>query len=325
MMKKKYNTKSSDAFGGTTGRLSMVRVGLALSFFVFTVATGCVDNEQSFYIEHMKAPPDPPECSVSVGDKFAPAISLNMMMASAPGTFFQVTNALISREDYGNLRAESNGIQVDGYEVYTEVPGVGVVGGTSYFTYNQYLPPESTELLHAQVLTTEAINELTSGTSYCPRYSPATVADAIFYTHLSAAAPGDDRLSLTADEQQAARDGATVINNLLSTGFQAELIYSVVRFLGHTQGNKDVETPEFSVPIYPYCGVVGGWAPCLQDVCAAFCSDNAAYVPSCDAGVNQIMTCADYISEYKTRAVKYTDPVTSLPATDDVCTFFECK
>ena len=45
MVKKKYNTKSSDAFGVTTGRLSMVRVGLALSFFVFTVAVvvaGCL-------------------------------------------------------------------------------------------------------------------------------------------------------------------------------------------------------------------------------------------------------------------------------------------
>jgi hypothetical protein len=330
MVKKTYNTISSDAFGVTTGRLSMVRVGLAISVFVFAVASGCVDNEQSFYIEHVKSPPDPPECTVSVGDAVAPSVPLDLSLANAPSMFYLGTNALISREDYGNLRSESNGIMVDGYELYTMDPLQGIVGGTEYFNYNHYMPPESSELLHATLITSGAIDALRA--SYgCTELSYANVGEAVFYSGLreyflmdgAPDTPGWVNTGFAANQAtiNALANTAAVNDSLPGT------IYSVVRFLGHTQGDKEVETPEFTFAIQPYCGPAGGWTPCLQNICYAFCTDDAAFPATCSVGLHPQMACADYLTGFS-----FTIPVASIdPNTDnqvyenvDVCEYLDC-
>ncbi len=308
----------------------MVRVGLALSFFVFTVAIGCVDNEQSFYIEHAKAPPDPPECTVSVGDAVAPAVSLDLSLADAPSLFYLGTNALISREDYGNLRAESNGIMVDGYEVYTLDPNEGSVNGTEYFNYNHYLPPESSELLHATMISSGAVNELRAAYG-CTDLSSVNVGDAVFFSGLRAYYEAPTTPDIPDWVTQGVNANQTTIDALIQSSSRDDLIpdtiYSVVRFLGHTQGNKDVETPEFTFAVQPYCGPMGGWTPCLQNICYAFCKDDAAFPATCDMGLNARMSCADYLA-----GMSYTVRVEAAESTSnnriyenvDVCEYLTC-
>lgn len=310
----------------------MVRVGLALSFFVFTVAAGCVDNEQSFYIEHAKAPPDPPECTVSVGDAVAPAVSLDLSLADAPSMFYLGTNALISREDYGNLRAESNGIMVDGYEVYTMDPMGGIVNGTEYFNYNHYLPPETSELLHATMISSGAVDALRA-TYGCTDLSSVNVGDAVFFSALREYYLSVPTIPAIVPDwvNEGVAANQTTINALINSSSLddaiPDTIYSVVRFLGHTQGNKDVETPEFTFAVQPYCGPMGGWNPCLQNICYAFCKDDAAFPATCDMGLNARMSCADYLA-----GASYTIQVETAESTStnqiyenvDICEYLAC-
>ena len=302
-----------------------MRFPLLAGLLIFAVAAGCVENEQSFYIEHMKSPPDPPECTTSIGDPTTPGLSVNLMIANNPGNYFQATNALISREDYGNLRAESNGITVEGYELYTTVPGMGIVGGTEYFEYNFYLAPETSDLIYATVMTSEATSFLRNY-YHCEYYSPQQVANAIYYNKLrEALLARDDQVPANINQQAA--NGQTLLGNLVAMDAIPEIMYSNVRFLGHSQGNKDVETPEFTVVLYPTCGAVGGWEPCINDVCMAFCNDEASYPETCAAGINAPMSCSDYLAGI-TYTIPYeeTDPLTNQTETlyQDICDYFNC-
>ncbi|MBN2525909.1 MAG: hypothetical protein JXR76_05900 [Deltaproteobacteria bacterium] len=305
----------------------MERMQLVLSFLLLVCALGCKENEQSFYIEHMKVSPEPPECSSSIGDKEMPFVNLNIMTANMPHASFQATNAVASREDYGRLRAESNGIQVDGYELYTVVPGYGTIGGVQYFDYNTYLDAESTGLLWSQFMTSDTIDFLRLRYR-CEYYSSARIADLIFYSFVS----NEQALrgtTLTADEAAIANSANAEFARLVDYEVSEETMYSSVRFLGHTQGDKEVETPEFTVVIHPYCGPIGGWSSCINDICYAFCSDNATEVQECFTGVGPRYTCADYLAGNQDRQVTYYDPDLNEGAggytSDSVCSFFNCK
>lgn len=264
---------------------------------ILVMLGGCVDNEQSFYIEHAKAQPDPPECTVSSGDAVVSGYFLDLMTLSSPGTHFQVANSVMSQEDYGRGRAESNGIFVEGYELYTLIPELeGAIGGTEFFDYNHYIEPEATDLLYANLMSASTISQLRS--SYqCINYTSSEMADAIFfdwwrdnYSELNGGAP------VPQDIVTAANGTQNVLSNLRANRNLPEIMYAVVRFLGHTQGQKEVETQEFSVELSTHCGPIGGWEPCISNMCTAFCNDEAAYVQSCSAGVNAPMTCADYLA-----------------------------
>lgn len=306
----------------------MVRIQLVVSLLAAIVAWGCVDNEQTFYVEHAKVPPDPPECTVSVGDAVASAASIDLMQAWAPTISVLATNALMSQENYGRLKAESNGIIVDGYEVYTMIPGEGVAPtGTEYYEYNHYIAPESTDLLHAIMMTSATTSNFRT-TYGCGGQSLNAIADAIFYNGLAAyyqskntAIPADIASKLTDSRAVLAEITADPPRQMPDT------IYSVVRFLGHTQGNKDVETPEFTFALHPYCGPVGGWKPCIASLCTAFCQDDAAPVEACSPGLNAPMTCADYLAgaEYSMTTSK-TDQQTNeiIYETKGICDFIGC-
>ena len=246
--------------------------GMAVTAMVAAM-WGCVDNESSFFIEHAKVVPDAPDCTVSSGDEEAAAYALNLFNAVTPGTFFYVTNAIMSQQDYGTLKAESNGIIVDGYELYTLIPGAGAVGGTEYFEYNSYLDPESSDILYADIMSATTIEALRTSFN-CNYYTPGQIADAIM-------------------------TGNMAVYNQLVSEQMPDTMYAVVRFMGHTQGGKNVETQEFSIKIHTYCGVDGGWEPCFASPCAAFCDQTAIYPAACNSGLNQPMRCQDYLdAEY---------------------------
>jgi hypothetical protein len=87
---------------------------------------------------------------------------------------------------------------------------------------------------------------------------------------------------------------------------------AVIKFLGHTQGGKNLETQEFSVRLLIYCGVSGGWDTCYGSGCTAICTSGAE-MPSSDKGdlgLNKSFSCADYISQAGKDIKGTTSPVT---------------
>ncbi|MBN2715341.1 MAG: hypothetical protein JXX14_05770 [Deltaproteobacteria bacterium] len=309
----------------------MIRIYLVLSLMIFAVASGCVDNEQSFYIEHMKVSPDPPECSVSPGDEETNGVGVNLMLAGAPIGSFQATNALISREDYGNLRAESNGIMLEGYELYTYVPTLGVIGGTEYFEYNLYLAPETTDLVFATFLTMRTISQLRT-TFGCNPPAESVVAAAIADYNAeesvqrmasameTAPDPAVVSTELSRARQASAQAAATLTGNLPDSQGVPKIMYSYLKFLGHSQGGKEVETPEFTVVIFPSCGVEGGWEACVANPCTAFCKEDATISEVCSEGVDQPITCSDFLASYKNYAIE--NPFTG--EIEDICDVYQC-
>ncbi|MBN2341793.1 MAG: hypothetical protein JXX29_10715 [Deltaproteobacteria bacterium] len=299
---------------------------------LFTLGiVGCVDNEQSFYIEHAKATPEPPDCSISAGDAVQSDFTLNMMTVSSPGITYLATNAVMSQEDYGRLRSESNGIIVDGYEVYTLIPGEGAVGGTEYFEYNHYIAPESTDLLSAVLMTSETSNLIRQQYG-CRYFSPVEIADAIFYAWY-ADELRTNNVAVPADVAASEAAGNTIIAQLNAMGNMPSMMYGVVRFLGHTQGGKEVETPEFTVTLHTYCGVDGGWSACtggaIGNLCTAFCTKDATAASSCSEGLDEFMTCADYIAGNVNYSIisqevdSVTGEVTS--TTTPICEYLGCE
>lgn len=259
----------------------MGRVTLFISILTVASLLGCVDNEQSFYIEHAKMLPDPPDCTVSSGDAEASTYGMNLFLLDTPVTHFSVSNAIMSQEDYGRLRTESNGILVDGYEVYTLIPGEGAFGGTEYITYNSFMEAESAGLLAAQIMSSTTITQLRARFG-CTPFSPKAVGDAIF------------------------SENDAILNQLraMDTGQPGgepipQFMYAVVRFLGHTQGGKEVETQEFSIALNMWCGISGGWQNCIDDVCTAFCSSDATPMNECSDGMYSggaiQPTCSDFL------------------------------
>ena len=84
---------------------------MALS--IVLVILGCVDNDVTFFVEHVKVQPEAPQCSTSAGDDFAPSGLVDLGVASSFFNYYYVTNAAMLREDYDNIRAETDGIMVE--------------------------------------------------------------------------------------------------------------------------------------------------------------------------------------------------------------------
>ncbi len=234
-------------------------LGSLAALVLAAALAGCKDNEQSFYIEHMKAVASPPDCVYSAGDPVAPGLTVDLAFAQNSDFFawFQTTNALVARENYDNLVSESNGIFLDGAEAQIEVGGAAV-GSTAYRTLESYIGAESTDVLPAITIAADVFSELGSSMG-CQPMSVTAAAVA----------------------QDLAADG--VLDNppastLVGTGTVT------VRMLGHTQGDISVETNPFSFPVTLCCNCYIDWSE-IQNPCVAFCEDPADYT-SCAWGVN---------------------------------------
>lgn len=235
-----------------------VSIGLALALGLAAALGGCHNNEESFYIEHLKALPDPPDCKVSTGDPVIPEITVDLALAGSYDFYawFQVTNALMEREDYDNLKAESNGIFVD--ESQSTVSIGGQTGGGESREVNIYIAPETTAVIPGITISAQAFQDLAASMGCAPVWETGAVV------HADIAADG-------------------TLDNLpeslsLGTG------YGNIRFVGHTQGGTEVETNRFSFAISLCCNCYVDWGE-VVDPCTAFCEDITDYT-SCAPGVN---------------------------------------
>jgi len=204
------------------------------------VLGGCKENEQSFYVEHIKMQPSPPDCTVGVGDEYSSAAHIDLAVANEYLAFYLVTNGTMVRKDYDNLDNETDGIIIDGMETFTVTASGGqLVGSTEYFEFENFIPPESSEVIPAIVISASTLETLRTAYGCQP------------VVNVSA---------------------NTVIQNGVPASSYISSVYSHVRFIGHTQGNIDVETPEFSYLIELCCNCHVNWEPC-RSKCEFYCED----------------------------------------------------
>lgn len=216
------------------------------------VVAGCVDNDQSFYIEHIKMQPEAPGCEANPGDPYAASGMLDLAARNGFSGWYYVTNGVMIREDYDNLDAESDGIFVDGMEVYVTAADGTLVGGSEYFQMQMFIEPEQSAVVPGVSIPASVVAELADayGCPYAGSYDLVDVFN------------GDE-------------EGPVVEHY--------GAVYSVVRFLGHTQGNYDVETQNYTFPIELCCNCLIEWDNCT-DPCGAFC-DEVEEPELCTGGV----------------------------------------
>jgi len=238
----------------TTAALVVLASGLLLC--------GCVDNEVTLFVEHMKVQPKPPTCVSNTGDEKAAEGVIDLAVAQSFGGYYYVTNAAMIREEYDNLRAETDGVFIEGMEVYVVSTGGGMVGSSEYYEYQMYIPPQSSDIVPAIAMPHSVVQELADGYG-CNRadsYDPAEM----FEISGGVLGPTEDFVS----------------------GIQTEYydsVYAVVRFLGHTGGGSDLTTPEYSFLITPCCNCLVNWSNCSTP-CNTFCSEPED-ITSCNVGV----------------------------------------
>lgn len=238
-----------------------VLTGTALALLLAAALGGCRDNEESFYIEHMKAISDPPDCKYSTGDAYRHGVTVDLALRQDADFFghFQTTNALMAREDYDNLKAESNGIFVEGSEAVVTVGGQSV-GGSAFSNAEIYIGPETTNVLPAIAIPGDVFQALADYYE-CPT--------------------ADEMLAAMSAELLATgvTGGPEQYSPLLSTG------YVTVRFVGHTQGGTDVETNGFTFTVDFCCGCAVDWYSC-DTPCEMFCDQPSDAVTMCEWGVD---------------------------------------
>jgi hypothetical protein len=236
-------------------------------------ATSCEPDEVSFVIEHVKAMPDPPACSYSVSDAFVSGIMVDLSVAAAVENAFLVKNQLMSTEDYNNLDAESNGILLDYYDVSVTVTANNANVGSSRINYNQYIAPESEDLITAQTIPASMAADLADEFG-CLAFNEANY-------------PADSMFENAGDRED--RSG-----NPIPRYFGT--VYASVRFFGHSQGGKDVSTQSFNFAIDMCCGCSINWINCDSE-CGRYCEtpDEAAVcVPGVLSGGNLLDCRAAY-------------------------------
>ncbi len=229
-----------------------------VAFVTAAIFTGsCVENETSFFIEHAKSQPAAPECTSSASDPWNSNGLLDLALGTQYVNFFLVRNQLVSREDYDNLKAESNGIFIDAADVSIRTDANESLGAVRT-SADGYLEPESSDLAAAE-LVSHALGEELRTRYNCPLFSPQAYPESTVYAN-STDANGNE------------------------VGRQLGTIQAVVRFLGHTGGRLEVETPSFIYNISICCGCLIDWFSC-QNPCERYCAEPDFGVSSCYPGV----------------------------------------
>lgn len=218
-----------------------------LLFTVLALVLGsCVDNEISFFVEHAKKQPEAPSCTWSPSDDFAASGTLDLAFSGIYNQGFLVQNQLMIREDYDNLKAETNGIFIEGYEVSVRLSSNEAVGGTETADIEFYVEPESVGVVPVTVLSRTTVDALAEGVN-CLRLSRANYpADSVY-------------------------PGYTDVNGE-PIPREAGFAYINVRFFGRTNGGLDVETPEFTFGISLCCGCLVNWSNCSVR-CERYCEE----------------------------------------------------
>lgn len=218
----------------------------------------CEPNEISFFIQHVKALPEAPACSYSVSDDFVSGIVVDLALQPGVTNAYLLKNQLISREDYDNLRAESNGILAEGYEISVSLSATNeTIGGSNRYSQELYIPPQSEELMFAYTIPPDVSRALADELNCLLLNSTNYPDDTVF------------QYGTDVNGNAVARD----LGNVLST----------VRFFGHTQGAIDVETQGFSFPIRLCCGCSVNWNNCAS-TCERYCKP-VKTVQTCNPGV----------------------------------------
>lgn len=232
MMRNCYNEKGNRGPEGR-GRCVMRRAMTCGVLALALAALGCEDNEITFFVEHVKAPPAAPECEVTASDPMTPGGLLDLSFRNSYTAWYLLHNSLVSREDYSNLVAETNGIHIEGSEAYVRGTDGTMYGSTEYYELQLYVDPEQSGIAMAINLPAAIVAEIAADRG-CPELS-------------AAAFPWGS-----------------------GTRDAGGMVYTVVRFLGHTSGGVDVETPEFTFPVELCCGCLVDWAAC-DTQCNTYC------------------------------------------------------
>lgn len=234
------------------------------------LATSCVDNEVTFYVEHMKVQPDAPTCVSSAGDDSASSGLIDLAIANSYSGYYYVTNAAMEREAYDSLRAETDGIFVEGAEVYVvDGEGGATIGGSEYYLFNQFIAAETSDIVPAVTVPPAVVEEL--ATQYGCRRAWSYTGTEIY---------------------QALEEGAS---QWPPPSEYYGFIYAVVRFVGHTQGGTEVMTQEYSFLIDLCCNCLIDWNLC-NNLCDANCGDpdDAAMChPGVGSGSGSLWDCRD--------------------------------
>lgn len=265
-----------------------VFLGTVIALALAAAIAGCKENEETFYIEHMKSMPEPPDCEVSAGDPETAGVMLDM--AAGPAFdfygYFLVKNALVARQNYDNLIAESNGIFVDGSEVILTLPGGGSAGGSEYRSVEKYIPPETSDVVPGITIPATAMDSLRGELGCQSAADTATQLASAIYSGGEVVAPGTE---------------------MYGGG------YGTIQFVGHTQGDVEVDTPEFTFAVQLCCNCSINWDACVANPCNAFCveGENA----SCALGVNDSVSCSYWMSQLYDPDLTWTeiDPNGDLP------------
>jgi hypothetical protein len=242
-----------------------VFLGTAIALLLAAALAGCKENEETFYVEHMKSMPEPPDCEVSAGDPETYGITLDV--ATTPRfdfyNYFLLTNALVSRENYDNLVSESNGIVVDGSEVVVTLPGGGSAGASEYRSVEAYVPPETSDVVPGITIPESLFDSLEGAFGCQSAEDTAAQMTAAIFSGGEVTYPGPE---------------------LFGAG------YGTIQFVGHTQGDVEVQTPEFTYAVNFCCNCSIDWKPCADNPCNAFCVEGAH--GSCALGINDAITCS---------------------------------
>lgn len=228
-------------------------------------AAACVDNEESFYIEHVKVVAAPPGCESNSGDAKAASGLMDLALAESYFTYYYVTNGTMVRKEHDNLRAEANGVLIDGMEVYVVSTDGGLVGGSEYYEFQMYLAPDSSDIAPGYVIPAAVVQTLADGLGCTPA---ADLAMDVF---------GPGTSGVPELESGFFQDILDAIEE------DAGSVYSVVRFLGHTQGGNELETNEYSFLVQLCCNCLVNWQNCATGY-GAFCEEPDEY-ESCNPGV----------------------------------------
>jgi hypothetical protein len=233
-----------------------MRVGLVTALaLVISISVGsCVDNEVTLLVEHMKVMPSPPSCISSTGDEKAASGRIDLSIATGFMGYFYVSNHAMIREEYDNLRAETDGVIIDGMEVYVVSFDGALIGGSEYYEFELFIPPESSDIVPAIVMPASVTEELRVA------YDCQTPEE-WWYANVGPSLIGD--FTLTHEEQD---------QIALPEPEYYDALYGKVRFLGHTQGGSELETPEFSFLIEPCCNCLIDWTNCYT-ICGMFCEE----------------------------------------------------
>jgi hypothetical protein len=231
--------------------------GARLPHILFTAAMmillclSCVDNDISFFIEHVKIHPKSPACTYNESDDVEFHGTLDVVFGNSYTNGYLVRNQLMSREDYDNLKAETNGVLVDSYDVVLRTLETNEeIGVSDRLPSELYIPPESSDVVITEVLTPPIVSEIAASTG-CLRLNRENYPEETMF-----------------------EVGTRTDSNGLPVPRELGTVNASLKFYGHSQGGKDVKTQRFTFPIRLCCGCLVKWSLC-DELCGRYCTETA--------------------------------------------------